>query len=312
MRVLRTPDSYFENLDGFDYQPNYLEVADEHNSSIRMHYLDEGDAKAPVVLMLHGEPSWSYLYRKMIDPVVAAGYRVIAPDLIGFGRSDKPAAQSDYSHSRHVAWVLSLLQQLQLKDMTLMSQDWGGLIGLRLAAEQPQLFSRILAANTMLPGFPIKKPAVKAVFGTLDKLATTIGFGSWFIFSQINPFWSAGQILQLGTAIKLSKEEVAAYNAPFPERSYMAGAKVFPRLVPSDMDNNKTAWKNLQQWQKPFLCAFSDKDPIMSRMAKVFPALIPGCSGQAHTTIRGASHFLQDDKGEELAQVLIKFIRDNE
>ena len=311
MEALRTPDERFAGLQGYAFAANYLMVDDTEGGELRMHYIDEGPSDAPVVLMLHGEPSWSYLYRDMIKPVTDAGYRVVAPDLIGFGRSDKPTRQSDYSHVRHVFWINALLEQLDLTGITLVCQDWGGLIGLRLVAEQQQRFSRIMAANTMLPGFPLQNPALKGVFGWPQKLRTGIGFGSWYTFSQLNPFWSAGQILQLGTARKLSKAEVAAYNAPFPGRAYMAGARVFPRLVPSDMPNNARAWKQLMACELPFLCAFSDRDPIMSAMAGIFPALIPGCTGQAHTTIKGASHFLQDDQPAQLASVLLSFIKAN-
>ncbi|MDF1820759.1 MAG: haloalkane dehalogenase [Alcanivoracaceae bacterium] len=309
MDALRTPEERFHDLPDYPFAAHYLSVDDTEGGQLRMHYLDEGPADAPVVLMLHGEPSWSYLYRHMIGPVTAAGFRVIAPDLIGFGKSDKPVRQSDYSHVRHVQWVAELLAQLDLEQITLVCQDWGGLIGLRLVAEQQARFARVLAANTMLPGFPLDHPALEGIFGWRQKLRTGLGFGSWFAFSQLNPFWRAGSILQLGTARRLSAGEVAAYNAPFPHRRFMAGARVFPRLVPSDMNNNAHAWQQLMACQLPFLCAFSDRDPIMSSMAGIFPALVPGCTGQAHTTIRGASHFLQDDKGAELADVLVQFMR---
>lgn len=311
MKYLRTPDDCFADLEGYAFSPHYLMVDDMEGGELRLHYLDEGHPDAPVVLMLHGEPSWSYLYRKMIPVVVKAGYRVIAPDLIGFGRSDKPTEQSDYTHVRHVQWIGSLLTQLQLKNITLVCQDWGGLIGLRLVAERAEDFARVVAANTMLPAFPMKSPALKPVFSAWKKLRATVGFGAWYSFSQLYPSWTAGFVLQMGTAVKMSPAVKAAYNAPYPSQEYMAGARVFPRLVPSDMRNNAQAWKKLVQWQKPFLCAFSDKDPIMSSMAGVFPALIPGCAGQAHTTIKNGGHFLQEDQGEELAQVVVKFIKAN-
>jgi haloalkane dehalogenase len=309
MQCLRTPDERFQNLPGFDFAPHYAMVPDNEGGELRLHYLDEGPRDAPVVLMLHGEPTWCYLYRKMIPVVVAAGYRVIAPDLIGFGRSDKPTQYSDYSHPSHVRWVGALLNQLGLRNMTLVCQDWGGLIGLRLAATQPDLFAGIVAANTMLPGFPLRHPALKSAFGPLRQLRTTLGFGSWFLFSQLHPSWTAGFVVGMGTARKLSPEVKAAYDAPFPSQDYMAGARVFPRLVPSDRKNNKAAWKQLMQWQKPFLCAFSDKDPIMSAMADVFPALIPGAAGQPHTTIVRGGHFLQEDAGEDLAAVVVQFAK---
>ncbi len=307
MRYLRTPDSCFANLPEYPFAPHYLMVDDTEGGQLRMHYLDEGERQAPVVLMLHGEPSWSFLYRKMIPLVVAAGYRVIVPDLIGFGRSDKPTEQSDYSHSRHIFWVDSLLKQLQLKDMVLVCQDWGGLIGLRLVAEQPELFAGVVAANTMLPAFPLKHPNLRAAFSKWQQLRATVGFGSWFSFSQLYPSWTAAFVINLGTALRLSPEIKAAYNAPYPDQTYMAGARVFPRLVPSEMKQNSQAWKKLINFNKPFLCAFSDKDPIMSSMAGVFPALVAGCRGQSHTTIYNGGHFLQEDQGEQLAEVVVKF-----
>lgn len=309
MHALRTPDERFQNLPGYDFVPHYAMVPDNEGGELRMHYVDEGPRDAPVVLMLHGEPTWCYLYRKMIPVVVQAGYRVIAPDLIGFGRSDKPARQSDYSHPSHVRWVGALLNQLGLRDMLLVCQDWGGLIGLRLAATQPALFAGILAANTMLPGFPLRHPALKEAFGTGRKLRTTLGFGGWYLFSQLHPAWTAGFVVNLGTARKMAPAVKAAYDAPFPTQEYMAGARVFPRLVPSDRKHNKAAWKQLMQWDKPFLCAFSDRDPIMSAMADIFPALIPGARGQAHTTIAQGGHFLQEDAGEDLAAVTVRFAR---
>lgn len=309
MKFLRTPDERFADLPGYPFAPHYVMVDDTEGGKLRMHYLDEGPADAPVVLMLHGEPSWSYLYRTMIPIVTAAGHRVIAPDLIGFGKSDKPTDVADYSHVRHVQWIVDLLHQLQLTNMTLVCQDWGGLIGLRVAAENPQLISRIVAANTMLPGFPLQHESLKETYGRIRQLRTALGFGSWFAFSQLVPGWTAGFVLRMGTARKMRPEVHAAYNAPYPDQRYMAGARIFPRLVPSDMANNKAAWRELMKWEKPFLCAFSDKDPIMSSMASIFPSLVPGCRAQAHTTITNAGHFLQEDNGEELANVVVQFIR---
>lgn len=309
MDYLRTPDDRFHALPGFHFTPHYATVPDFEGGTLRLHYLDEGPRNAPVVLMLHGEPTWSYLYRKMIPVVVAAGYRVIAADLIGFGRSDKPARQADYTHARHVAWIGALLDGLALRDMLLVCQDWGGLIGLRLAAEQPGLFAGILAANTMLPGFPLRHGALRGAFSPWQRLRATLGFGAWFSFSQLHPAWCAGFVVRLGTVRKLPREVQAAYDAPFPTPAYMAGARVFPRLVPSDMAANKAAWRQLLQWRKPFLCAFSDKDPIMSAMAGIFPALVPGAQGQSHTTIVRGGHFLQEDAGEDLAAVTVAFAR---
>lgn len=307
MKSLRTPDERFENLPAYPFRPNYLMVDDAEGGELRMHYLDEGPKDAPVALMLHGEPSWSYLYRKMVPIVAEAGYRVVAPDLIGFGRSDKPTKQGDYTHTRHVQWVGALLDKLDLRNITLVCQDWGGLIGLRLVADHGERFAGVVAANTMLPHFSMS--AVSDVIGLKEKLTTAFGFGSWYALSQLHPWWKAGNIVQLGTATKLSDEVRAAYDAPYPSRAHMAGARVFPRLVPSEPVENRAAWEKLRHWEKPFLCAFSDKDPIMSPLAGIFPALIPGARGRSHTTIRGAGHFLQEDKGEELAQVVADFMK---
>lgn len=302
--VLRTPDECFANLPDYPFAPNYLDI--DH---VRMHYLDEGPRQGDVVLLLHGEPSWSFLYRKMIPLLVSAGCRVIAPDLIGFGRSDKLAQQRDYSAQYHLDTLCALLGALDIHDITLVCQDWGGLLGLRLAATHGYRFRAIVAANTMLPGFPLQHTNLNQRFGPRNLLATGIGFGAWFLFSQLNPFWRAGQVLQLGTATKLSAKVRAAYDAPYPNRHYMAAARIFPRLVMTEMDENKKAWKQLLEWDKPFLCAFSDKDPIMSPLALIFQLLIPGAADQPHCTIGGAGHFLQEDKGEELAAVVSEFVR---
>ncbi len=308
MKFLRTPDDRFQDLPGYDFEPHYVYLDDTEGGELRMHYVDAGPSDGPVVLMLHGEPSWSYLYRRMIKPVAAAGYRVIVPDLIGFGRSDKPTRKGDYSHARHVFWTGLLLDQLDLRDITLVCQDWGGLIGLRLVAEMEHRFAAVVAGNTMLPGFPARHPALQGVVGVRETLKAAAGFGFWFAFSQLNPFWTARQVLDMGTVRGMSAAEAAAYDAPFPDRSFMAGARVFPRLVPSDMARNRSAWTHLMEWEKPFLCAFSSGDPIMSSLAGVFPALVPGCAGQPHTTIERAGHFLQEDAGEEFATIILDFM----
>jgi len=299
MEFLRTPDERFANLPGYPFAPHYVQVDDTEGGSLRMHYLDEGSADAPVVLMLHGEPSWSYLYRKMIPIVTAAGYRVIAPDLIGFGKSDKPTKRTDYTYQRHVDWVSSLLQQLGLKDMTLVCQDWGGLIGLRLVGEHPDWFARVVAANTMLP--------------TGDHHPGE-AFLKWQAFSQKTPVFGTGFIVMGGCATPMAPEVIAAYDAPFPDESYKEGARQFPLLVPVTPEDpaapaNRAAWDVLMKFDKPFLCAFSDKDPITAKAAPVLQKLIPGCAGQPHTTIENGGHFLQEDQGEKLAQVVVDFLR---
>ncbi len=301
MQALRTPDERFANLPDYPFQPNYIEVDDTEGGTLRLHYVDEGAKDVPVVLMLHGEPTWSYLYRKMIPIVVKAGYRVIAPDLIGFGRSDKPSLRTDYTYQRHVDWIRALLTQLELKEITLVCQDWGGLIGLRLVAEQPEQFARVVAANTMLPtgDFPLGET-----------------FFKWQKLSQDIPVFATANIIQGGCTIAMQPEVLAAYDAPFPDESYKEGARQFPMLVPATPDDpatpaNRKAWESLMQFKKPFLTAFSDKDPITAAGAPVLRKLIPGCEGQTHITIENGGHFLQEDQGEKLAEVVVAFIQAN-
>ncbi|WP_367187615.1 haloalkane dehalogenase [Pseudomonas sp.] len=298
MEFLRTPDSCFANLPGYAFAPHYLQVDDCEGGQLRVHYLDEGPATADPVLLMHGEPSWSYLYRKMIPLLVAAGHRVIAPDLIGFGRSDKPTQRQDYSYQRHVDWMQSLLEQLDLKRVTLVCQDWGGLIGLRLVAENPERFARVLAANTMLP--------------TGDHNPGE-AFRNWQKFSQEVPVFPAGGVIKGGTVSALPQAVIDAYDAPYPDERYKEGARQFPLLVPTTPDDpaaaaNRAAWPVLANWSKPFLTAFSDSDPITAGGDKLMQKLIPGTQGQAHTTIVGAGHFLQEDQGERLAEVVLGFI----
>ena len=294
MNALRTPDARFVDLPDYPFAAHYLDVV-----GLRMHYVDEGRADAPVVLMLHGEPSWSYLYRHMIPPIVAAGCRAVAPDLIGFGRSDKPTRQGDYSFAGHVAWVLDFLEQLDLREITLVCQDWGSLIGLRLAAEHQERFARIVLANGGLPTGDQSMPKA---------------FRYWRAFARYSPWFPIGRIIDAGTLTKLSAEVMAAYDAPFPRAAYKAGARAFPRLVPTTPDDpaaeaNRAAWRVLETWEKPFLTAFSDRDPITRGGDRPFRQRVPGCAGAPHTTIRNAGHFLQEDRGPELARVVVDFVR---
>lgn len=297
MDVLRTPDSAFENLPDYPFSPHYHDV-DCGTGKVRMHYLDEGPKDAPVVLMLHGEPSWSFLYRHMIPPVVAAGYRVIAPDLIGFGKSDKPASRQDYTYQHHLDWLWQTIDALNLREVNLMCQDWGGLLGLRLVAEHPETFASVTAANTLMPtGDEPKSEA----------------FAKWREFSQTVPEFHAGGIIKGGTVQPMTEAVIAAYNAPYPDETYKEGARQFPMLVPTESDNpaseaNRRAWQALSQWHKPFLTAFSDSDPITQGLDKVFQSRIPGAKGQPHTTIQQGGHFLQEDQGPALAAVLIDFL----
>jgi haloalkane dehalogenase len=294
--IIRTPEDRFTSIKDFNFTANYLEVA----PNLRMHYVDEGEKENPVVLLLHGEPSWSYLYRKMIPILSEAGFRVIAPDLIGFGKSDKPTAQSDYTFQKHLDWTTALLNQLDLKDITLFCQDWGGLIGLRLVAAMPDKFARVVASNT---GLPIGK-------GSMPE-----AFLQWREFSQKSPAFNVGKVIQGGTLTTLSDEVIAAYNAPFPTPEYEAGARIFPSLVPiiegePEAINNMKAWGVLKEFTKPFLTIFGDSDPITFGGEKIFQKLIPGCKGQKHT-ILNASHFIQEEKGEELAGLIIEFCEEN-
>ncbi len=293
MRALRTPDSCFADLPGHPFAPHYADVG-----GLRVHYVDEGPPHAPPVLLLHGEPSWSYLYRKMIPPLVAAGHRVVAPDLVGFGRSDKPSERSDYTYQRHVDWMTALVGALALERVTLVCQDWGGLIGLRLVAENGDRFDRVVAANTFLPtGDQDPGPA----------------FHAWQRFSQETPVFDVGKVIAGGCKQPLAPEVQRAYDAPFPDESFKAGARQFPMLVPTRPDDpaaapNRAAWEKLRQWRKPFLTAFSDSDPITRGADALLQAFIPGCAGQPHTTIVGGGHFLQEDRGEQLAAVVAAFI----
>jgi haloalkane dehalogenase len=293
MDFLRTPDERFTNLVGYPFAPRYVDVGD-----LRMHYLDEGPPGASPVLLLHGEPSWSYLYRKMIPILTAAGHRVVAPDLIGFGRSDKPARREDYTYQRHVDWTRTAIERLDLRSITLVCQDWGGLIGLRIAMEGPARFARIVAANTFLPtGDTPPGPA----------------FLAWRRYSQETPDFHVGGIVKGGCRSELPPEVIAAYDAPFPDDRYKSGARQFPLLVPASPDDpasaaNRKAWEGLRAWRKPFLTAFSDADPITHGADRLLRDAIPGAASQPHATIAGGGHFLQEDRGEELARVVADFI----
>lgn len=300
MQILRTPEERFSSLPGHPFEPHYTEVADGEGGRLRVHRVDEGPRDGETVLLLHGEPSWSYLYRKMIPVITGAGLRAVAPDLVGFGRSDKPARREDYSYQRHVDWMRSLLEGLDLRGITLVCQDWGGLIGLRLVAEHPDRFARVVAANTMLP--------------TGDR-SPGEAFLRWREFSQSVPELPVGRILDGATRTALAPEVIAAYDAPFPDESYKAGARIFPVLVPASPDDpaapaNRRAWEVLERFDKPFLTAFSDGDPIMAGRDAVFQERVPGARGMPHTTIRDAGHFLQEDRGEELARVVVDFVRE--
>ena len=297
MDLLRTPDERFENLLDFPYEPHYIEI----DRTIRIHYVDEGPKDAEVVLLMHGEPSWSFLYRHMIPILVNAGFRTIAPDLVGFGRSDKPTKQEDHTYAKHVKWMSTLVEQLDLQKITLFCQDWGSLIGLRVAIENQDRFSRIVLSNGGLP---------------TGEQNMSEAFLGWRKFSREATAFDVGQLIQGGTTTELSREVREGYDAPFPDDTYKAGARILPSLVPISTDDpeheaNKKAFEQLGKWEKPFLTAFSDSDPVTRGGDKPMQLYIPGAKGQKHTTIKDAAHFVQEDKGPELANLIIEFIKDN-
>jgi haloalkane dehalogenase len=296
MQVLRTPDDRFANLPDFPFAPHYETIRDASGVDLRIGYIDEGPRDAAPVLLMHGEPSWSYLYRGIIAPLKDR-HRVVAPDLVGFGRSDKPAEKSDYSYEKHVAWMSAWLLALDLKDITLFCQDWGGLVGLRLVAAFPERFARVIVANTGMP----------------TGSGMTEGFKAWLTMSQTIPVFPAGMIVNMGSLRELSPEEIAAYDAPYPDESYKSGARIFPTLVPvtpehASVAENKAAWTVLEAFDKPFLTAFSDGDPVSKGGDVPFQQRVPGAKGQKHTIIEGGGHFLQEDKPAEIAALIDRFI----
>jgi haloalkane dehalogenase len=296
MDVLRTPDSRFENLAGYPFAPHYLDVAASDTQPLRMHYVDEGPADGLPIVLLHGEPTWSYLYRTMVPPLADGGHRVLAPDLIGFGRSDKPSRIGDYTYLRHVEWVTSWLERLDLHDVTLVVQDWGSLIGLRIAAERSDRIARIVVANGFLP--------------TAER-GTPPAFYAWRAFARYSPVLPAGRLVAAATVHKVSAEVRAGYDAPFPDKTYQAGARAFPLLVPTSPGDpavpaNRAAWAALGRWDKPFLAVFGARDPILGRADRPLIAHVPGAAGQPHGRVNGG-HFVQEDCGPELAARILSW-----
>lgn len=332
MEILRTPDSCFENLEGYPFTPNYVDINDGEGNALRMHYLDEGQADSEVILCLHGQPTWSYLYRKMIKPLTTAGYRVIAPDLVGFGKSDKPAHRENYTYARHVAWLNAFISKLEFKKITLVCQDWGGLIGLRVLAQHPDIFARVVIANTGLPDANTTPDEMAAPMRELFASIPTLppkemsakmkanemgaGFMYWIKYCDSYPDFVISDIINLSAGGKLSQSLKKAYDAPFPHEDYKQGARQFPSLVPifpddpAVMDNRK-AWQALANFNKPFLTAFTDRDPITAGAHLRFQQTVPGAKEQDHVTIEGVGHFLQEEAGEQFAQVIVKFCKDN-
>ena len=299
MRVLRTPEERFVDLVDFDYRPRYAQVADPDGGSLRMAYVAEGPPDGPPVLLLHGEPTWSYLYRKVIPPLVRRGLRAVAVDLVGFGRSDKPTDVDAHSFARHVEWVRALVfDRLDLRELTVVGQDWGGLIGLRLATENPDRVARVVAANTGLPTGDTPMPEVWWRFARLVEQA---------------PELDVGTLVAAGCRQPLAEQAPAAYRAPFPDRTYQAGPRAMPRLVPTTPADpaataNRLAWQRLATWHKPFLVAFSDSDPITGPAAGPLRATVPGARGLNHPTLTDAGHFLQEDAGERLGEIIAEFV----
>lgn len=302
MKILRTADERFADLPEYPFEPRYADVTAAGAPALRMHYVDEGPRDAAPVLLMHGEPSWSYLYRMMIPPLLAAGRRVVVPDLIGFGRSDKPAEVADYSYARHVEWCSSLLFSLDLRGITLFCQDWGGPIGLSLLAAQPDRFSAVVAANTILP--TAQPPPSGEVDGWPGPIIT-----AWIEMARSAPQLPIGAIIQSVTLARLPGAVVAAYDAPFPDESFKAGARAFPQIIPIHPDDagarhNRDVWRVLRRFDKPFVTAFSDSDPTTAAWAEVFQRAVPGARGRRHTTVRGG-HFLQEDSAAELAASIL-------
>jgi len=292
MQLLRTPDTRFEGLPDWPYAPRYLDLTDADGSRPRLHYVDEGPREGRTVLLMHGEPSWAYLYRDIIAGLTARDRRAVAPDLIGFGRSDKPSQRTDYTYERHVAWMSQWLTAMDLKDVVLFCQDWGGLIGLRLVAAFPERFAGVVVANTGLPA------------GT----GLSEGFEAWLNFSQRTPQLPVGWIVSGGSARNLSDAEVAAYDAPYPDETYKEGARQFPTLVPITPDHasvaeNAAAWTVLERFDKPLVTAFSDGDAVTRGGEAAFQARVPGAKGQPHVTLSGG-HFLQEDSPAQIVEVI--------
>ena len=347
MRVMRTPDDRFEDLVDFPYSPNYQEIDDGEGGTLRMHYVDEGPSDAPIIFCLHGQPVWSYSFRKMIPPLTSAGYRVIAPDIVGFGRSDKPIEPGDYTFANHVRWMHDFVRRLSLTGITMVCQDWGGPIGLRILVADPDRFARVVISNTGLADarnvsmeMASKLRALLAstpVLGTVDvnaamreNLRERGGFQDqaknaangidgrppfmyWIKHCAESDDFNPGEIMSLWLN-SCSEEEKRGYSAPFPSEEYKQGARRFPSLIPLFPDNvevpaNRKAWEQLRTFDKPFLTAFSDGDP--GAMDLQFQQEVPGAAGQAHVTIKNAMHYTQDDQGGALAQVVIDFVARN-
>jgi haloalkane dehalogenase len=298
MKVLRTPDECFEGLEGYDFAPHYTQVTDEDGSAIRIHHVDEGPRDGAPILLMHGNPTWAYLYRNFIPTLAAAGHRVIAVDLVGCGRSDKPSERADYTQARHVDWLMQWLTAMDLRDLTLFCQDWGGTLGLHLVAEQPDRFRGVIASNTGMPQGEGEGEFMKM----------------WVKMMRDAVTFPMDQMLPTGMTHEITPGELAAYKAPFPDPSYEAGICRFPMLIAVQADNpgvpaNKEAWKKLGSFEKPFLTLFGAKDPVTRGGEQLLQQHVPGASGQAHQVFPNASHFIQEDVPDELVRHILAFAR---
>ena len=330
MNIIRTPEERFANLEGYPFAPNYVEIEHTDGTSLRFHYLDEGAADGEIILCLHGQPSWSYLYRNMIPHLTAAGHRVIAPDMIGFGKSDKPTAQGDYTYSHHTAWVKAFIEALDLQNVTLVCQDWGAMIGLRLVGLYPERFARVVAANAPFLTSHMAKPTTVAMAGQAYPLIPVPSnedlthsfrnygpttFLTWIKYCAESPDFSVRDVMKM-SLYKPSEAELDAYAAPFPDESYVMGARTFPLRVPilpesaAELAINDQAWAGLMTFERPFITAFSTHDPVTAGGDKPFKKYIPGAQGQKHTTLKGG-HFVQDDNPIELSKITVQFMADN-
>ena len=331
MKFLRTPDSRFDDLPGYDFRPHYLQVTDADGTSLRMHYLDEGPRDGRILLCLHGQPSWSYLYRKMIPILTGSGFRVLAPDLIGFGRSDKPADPLDYSYSGHVSWLEQWLIALAPGPVTLVCQDWGGLIGLRLAALHPDMFGRLVIANTGLPDSVQVPPHLSEMLGLLYphfpvpdandverafRSGDPTAFLAWMKYAAECSEFCVRDVFRVLAGI-IDERILDGYEAPYPDQSWLAGPRRFPSLVPllpeagHERALNDQAWDVLEKFTKPVLTVFSDDDPVTKGGEAVFRQRIPGARGRDHVIIHGGGHFLQEQRPEAFSEAIIRFMRDN-
>ncbi|WP_108791321.1 haloalkane dehalogenase [Erythrobacter sp. Alg231-14] len=316
--VVRTPDSQFENLPDYNFEPNYTEVA-----GYRIHYVDEGPRDGEVILLMHGQPSWSYLYRHMIPLLSEAGYRVIAPDNVGFGKSDKPVDWSSHTYQMHVDVMTGFVDAIEIENATLFAQDWGGLIGLRVVEQRPDRFARIMMSNTTLPaaggvqgwlGYPLFRLSVWGE-GDVQELNfddEDFSFATWVAYARTSDEFDFAVLFQNGTSRGMSEAELAGYAAPFPTEETMAGVRMFPSLVASQLRQNQTIIDEFYaNWDKPLITAFGTDDAMMAGRDKQWQEQVPGAAGQAHSLIEGGEHFIQEDKPEELAELLDQFIRSN-